>query len=625
MDEKLEIEPLELEPVESSLESEPLQLEALPEIQEPSIISELANAATGGAIGAGTGALLQSQVVAPAINKAAEKFGPYSSEQLNRIVNEYDQYKLTDPSASLKGVEDILRNVNVDANKLEEQAYKNLVNPITREQYQKAVIDQAQKFTKDVPTDTQAFQEQIARLQLQQPKIAETIVPGFEKYPEPEAFAKSDLEKKLAELDRLKQQAVKKLQTPLANQFPELEGKMITSGTSINESDLNKILNLYKKGDKLSGEEAYQLNRLLGDMGYDKASGMKNVAAATGKKALREEIAKNNPEASELFKAQSAKINELKDLEKAGYLKRDKSISKSNPEFVNVTEKNAQNIFKDLTSNKMQLSDDVKSRLEVLKKTLPEKQFKELELSMLKAIELDPKNALKIGGLDVALAGVDGLAAAGKVGFQGVKSAKGSIQAARLADLLSQFKGLTGKTLPGALGAVGATIGAASAANAGEISPQEASVLAPIEALNPTPLDTIEAYKAGKKEYEQSQSIPKAAVAAVKGSVQPLVDLGKVVPQIVDIAGQQRSETARDRMAKNFAAFDNIKNKKPFTLSLDEANNLLQQLETVKSPATETIKPIIKDLASGDPSAQGKADFLLQQDPRLRDKIEKLK
>lgn len=168
------------------------------------------------------------------------------------------------------------------------------------------------------------------------------------------------------------------------------------------------------------------------------------------------------------------------------------------------------------------------------------------------------------------------------------------------------------------------------------LSTPEAFGLATAEAVNPIPFTDVRGgYKAGKEEFKQTNSIPKAIAAGSKEFAKPLVEQYDQGQEITDRALEAErkayassgisNETAKERIAKTFSDFDNIQKKVPFKLSLEEANKLLQKLDTVKSPATESVKPIIRDLASGDPSAQGKADFLLQQDPRLKSAIEKMK
>jgi hypothetical protein len=625
-----------------------------------SALSTAASTGAGGAIGAGIGAGIQT-VAAKGIDTLAERMGPYSSEELRKITSNYDQFQSIVPENIMAKVEDKFRNINRIANQLEEEAYSNLTAPLTREEYRKAVIQSSLPFTKAVPTDTSEFSDVAASLmpkrsstdpmlaqkqaQMQQYATAKakqkvenlknaslgtmseeqllqefnaakaealanptdfTFVPDQQaidaQKAKQAALASQDL--KLAETE-----AISKLQTPLATEFPELTGKIYSSSAPVSEKDLVRLLDEYKYGDKLTGSEPYQLVRNVRELGFDKNSGVKNEAAKALQKELRNIVAEKNPEASQKLKEMSQKITELKDLEKAGYLKRDKSVSKASSDFVQLGERQAEKISKDLLPRKLNLTNDASERLAQLKKTLPSELYGELELSILKQVALDPKKEVKMSSIDAIMAALNPRAAAVGLGAKALKSPKGAIAAARLADTLSQFKGLAGKALPGALGAIGAGIGATTAAQAGEITPAEAAILGPAEAINPTPLDVIGAYSAGKKEFQESGSIPATAAAAAKGSVAPIVEASKLVPEIVEQAGTLKSLSARERMEQNLKAFKESKKQfKPMApaYSQEEVQSSLESFKASSDPAAKAyIAPLEKALNAPDERTRG--------------------
>lgn len=637
-----------------------------PTVSEPSALDEVSSAlataastGAGGAIGAGIGAGIQT-AAAKGIDKAS-LLGPYSQEQLDKITSNYDQFQSIDPEQTLAKVENRFQEVNRVANELEKEAYSNLTAPLTRDEYRKAVVQSSLPFTKAVPTDTPEFSDVAASLmpkrsstdpmlaqkqaQLQQyatlkakQKVENlknaslgtmseeqllqefnaakaealanptdfTFVPDQQaidaQKAKQAALASQDL--KLAETE-----AISKLQSPLAKEFPELTGKMYSSSAPVSENELVRLLEEYKYGDKLTGSEPYQLVRNIRELAFDKNSGVKNEAAKAVQKELRNLVAEKNPEASQKLQEMSQKITELKDLEKAGYLKRDKSVSKAKDEFVQLGEKQAERISKDLAPSKINLTDDAAQRLSQLKKTLPPELYGELELSVLKQAALDPKKQLKIGVIDTIMAAMNPVAAGIGLTTKAAKTPKGAIAAARLADTLSQFKGLAGKALPGALGAIGAGIGATTAAQAGEITPAEAAVLGPAEALNPTPLDVIGAYSAGKKEFQESGSIPATAAAAAKGSVAPIVEAFKLVPEIVEQAGTMKSLSARERMEQNLKAFKESKKQfKPMApaYSQEEVQSSLESFKASSDPAAKAyISSLEKALNAPDERTRG--------------------
>jgi hypothetical protein len=641
-------------------------------------LKSLAGGIVGATAGTALGAGIQSKAAA-GLNKVAESLGPYSPEQLATINESYDKFQTLVPEQTMAQVEDKFRSVNRIANEAEKQAYANLTEPLTRAEYQQTVIKAAQPFTKPVPTDTPEFAQTIEELlpkrqpidplleqrQSQLAQFAElkakekaaalqsanlgTLSPDqlgqevqavkAQTLANPEGFAfvpnqeAADLRnaaenaRQSMDIRNAEKGAIKKLQTPLAKEFPELSGKMISSTAPVNERDIRALLNEYKFGDKLSGDEAYQLVRQIRESAFKPNSEVRSEAAKAVQKELRDLVGSKNPEASAELQRMSKQIEELKGLEKAGYLKRDKSVSKNSGEFVQLGEKQAKQLAKDVTPNLFgagaTMTDDAAERLVTLKKTLSPELYKDLELSLLKEVALDPKRQLKIGAIDTVMAALSPASSAIGIGTKAVKTPKGAIAASRLADNLAQFKGLAGKALPGVLGAVGGLAGATMAAQAGEITPGEAAVLAPIEALNPTPLDAVGAYAAGKKEYQESGSIPATALAGAQGAVQPMIDLARITPQVVEELGTQKSISARERMEQNMEAFKAL--KKPFkptapSHSVEDIQATHDWFKASTDPVAQTYAGALEKAAnSQDERTRAAVMFGLEQQPAFRE------
>jgi hypothetical protein len=655
-----------------SLEPQASQTSLLDDIK--SAASTGAGASVGGAVGAGIGAGVQS-LAAKGILKGAEELGPYSPSQLSRIVSDYDQFQSLDPQQTMGKVEGQFKDINRYANDLERDAYSNLTEPLSREEYRKAVVKSSLPYTKPVPMDTPEFSdttvENLPKRKYVDPALAqkeaqlqqyatlkakekvnnlknaslgtmseEQLLQEFntakaDVLANPEGFAfvpdqkaidlknAADAARQSQDLKFAEKEALAKLQTPLAKEFPELTGKMYSSSAPVSENEVARLLQEYKYGDKLTGKEPYELVKNIRELAFDKNSGVKNQAAKAVQRELRDLVGQKNPEASQKLEEMSSKIQELRDLEKAGYLKRDKTVSKSSGDFVQVGEKQAQNLTKDLAPTKLNLTDDAVQRLAQLKQSLPTSLYQELELSVLKQAALDPRKQLKIGVIDTVMAGLNPVAAAIGIGTKAAKTPKGAIAAAKLADTLGSFSGKLGKVLPGALGAAGAAIGATTAAQAGEISPEEAAVLAPLETINPTPLDLIGAYSQGKNEYQKSGSIPSTAVEAAKASVAPMVDLATMAPQIAEQLGTQKSLSARERMEQNLNAFKQA--KKPFkpmapSYKPEEVQASLEAFKASSDPAAKSyIAPLEKALNAPDERTRGAIMFGLEQQPAFRE------
>jgi hypothetical protein len=155
-----------------------------------------------------------------------------------------------------------------------------------------------------------------------------------------------------------------------------------------------------------------------------------------------------------------------------------------------------------------------------------------------------------------------------------------------LLNTLGKVGEVTGKYLPGALGVGGAVLGAMSAANAGELSPEEATVAGALDAVNPTPTDVVQAAVEGKKAAKQAlaegaspyveeiadptsltgvrqgnEVMDKALLAGAKGLVSPIPNLAKAAVDTADSFGTSQSNEARNRMEQQMNALNSLKSQ----------------------------------------------------------------
>jgi hypothetical protein len=486
----------------------------------------------GTATGYGTGALAEK--TAGASQKLVEKFSPYTPSQLEYMANNYEDFKNIDPEQTLEKVRGQFIDKNRAANETLRSAYENLSTPVTRQDYQQAIVESAKPYLKDVPTTTPEFAAEVERFTPKMPEQDEIIIAQKRKQlkdfaelkakekavnmrmaslgtiPEeaiqaeyaktkaqimsqgetltPEGFVfQPDFEAASKQMDSLKtqkqladiaaqQRAIESFQTPLAQQFPQLEGKMFSSSAPVDDASVKKLLGMYKYGDLLSGEESYELDKNLRELGYTPGGEVKNDAAKAAAKSLRNTVGAKNPEASQKLQEMSKMITELTDLEKSGYLKRDKTVPKSSDEFIKFGEKQQSQVLKDLAPNLyksgVNISNDDADRLAILKKTLPPELYSELELASLKQAMSDPRKQLKLAPMDTILALYNPVAAAAGITTKGLKTAEGSLSAYRA---MKGLKNVASKSKP-VLATLGGLVGGPVGAFAGEVAAEATDV-----------------------------------------------------------------------------------------------------------------------------------------------------
>lgn len=591
--------------------------------------NKLSDTLTGAAVGAlpagvtyGTGATLE---------KAASKFGPYSSEQLETILSDYNRYKNIDPKETIESVQKAGQDFNQSINELEKQAYDALskeTKPFTYQDYRQRVIDQAKASGyAPVEKDTKGFQQLLNENELLKRNPIQSKLPE-----DIEVNPRNILtEDKLDLLRRAEAQTVEKMGQGIDEILPELKGYYKQGEKAASKESIQKALEVVTPGDTLTGSRVYETVRKLREI--------EDPFVEQLARSLRAEDV-TGP-ASDLFKKENEKISELSNLEKKGYISRGiGSKKRSDDKYVTLEEKNIKKIINDVksaTGKDKKISSSAAKNLEELYKILPEDLAKDLNLAVLKGVELDPKNALKLSmltkglGYSTFINPMSLIATGISAGYDATKSAKGSIQAARLG------KGLkaAAKPLAAALPLLGAGIAGAQAAekvSAGELSPAEGTALTAAEFVNPLPVDLVEGYAAGKKTLKETDSLPKAAGAAFQaGAVEPIKQAGEAISDL----GTQKSESARNLMQERQQRIDELlkrqeeskksnnlnKNPKSASLPVDRYEKLLAEVQQSRNPSVQSIQPILEQAASGDENAKARAEFLIQQDPALRNKL----
>jgi hypothetical protein len=492
------------------------ELDAAP---RDSALENALEATAGAAGGASVGYAVPkaAEVTGKVLAGAVKKVSPYTPEQLEKMYQEYDAFKNVDPEQTLEKVRGQFIDKNRAANETLRSAYENLSEPLSRQEYQKAIIESVTPHVKDVPRTTPEFkqlveentpkisepgdiliaqkQKQLAdfadlkakervaglknaslgtmseeALQSEYAKAKAQIMrnpEGFAFVPDLESAAKQleqiELQKALG-AKTAEQRAVEALQTPLAKDFPQLKGKMFSSSAPVDERSTQQMLNVYKYGDLATGKEAYEIDKNLRELAYTQGGEVKSDAAKGAAKSFRNAVGAKNPEASQKLEEMSRMISELTDLEKSGYLKRDKTVPKASDEFIKFGEKQQSQVLKDLAPNLyksgVSISNDDANRLAILKKELPEELYNELELASLKQAMADPRKQLKLSPADTILAMFNPVAAAVGISTKGAKTAEGSLAAYRAMRGLQKLASKAAKPAAIAGGVVGGPIGA---------------------------------------------------------------------------------------------------------------------------------------------------------------------
>jgi hypothetical protein len=517
-----------------------------------------------------------------ALTKTAAALGPFTEDQLNLVKQNREQFKTLDPQSSLSKMEESFRGINRNADELGKQAYANLEQGMSPQQWKQMIGETSTQFSRPVdltdPTivaQMEAEESAMARQFAQEAKskeqassiaqaqrnaakkaneaVEQARMANMGSLPEETANAirQSVMEQALAEKipavtpsedmlsefkslkerqAKIPQRMTESLQSPLAKEFPQLQGRVLTSAKP---SEFTRLQSMLPEGTTpFTGEELWQKNREILEEAYNpKGEVTKEVAKALGEKN-RAYIADTSPEASELFKKQSAELSRLKELQRQGLLSRKAGVSKHAAESVQVGENEAKKLFQEMLGGKLQLTDDVQQKIALLKETVDPRIFDELKLAAIKAAELDPSKAFNIKPFE-AIMGLGSMGASGGfttlpvAAYTGVKYAKTPAGALKVSDLVNTVSDmipqgvktgakLTGKILSEVippLGAgVGATMGMLEAKKEG-FNPWEAAAYSAFEAVNPIPVSGIEM----AKQYQKgTQAVSKANISDYK-------------------------------------------------------------------------------------------------------------
>jgi hypothetical protein len=646
---------------------------------QDSAIQNAIQAITGAGIGAGVGAAVP-QLGGMAMEKGGklgqklvESQSPFNPEQLSNIHENIDQFKDIVPQDTMEKVGGQFEKINRIANEKEREAYANMTEPVTRQEFEQTVSAAAKPFTKEVPTDTpefaaleqkftpeinrpdpikaqeaaqlEAFAEKQAQEKMAGVKAANMgMIPeeqllenyrktkqgllkskeGFAFVPDA-AAAKTALDKEVADVAAAgakgKQGAIEALQTPLAKRLPELKGRMFGSSEAVGDSDILKVLNQYKPGEKLVGEEPYQLVRKIRAMAYDRNDNLRisGDAAKAVQKQLRELVGEKNPEASELLGSMSNDIKQLESLEKSGYLKRDMDVSKNMDEFINFGEKQQQNVLKDIAPNlyssKVQISDDVAQRLMDLKKVLPEPLFKEMELAALKQAMKSPKHQLNLSGFELAFAAARPALASLNIGKKALESAEGSLAAFRGAKAMQKAgQALKRGTKVGAM--IGGVLGGPLGAMASELG-QEALDVEPSGATPDMPDYWLEKGVANPEEQ-----IQKARLSSFK---EGLPNQGQ--PQTPGPYDKPEVQANREKM---FQADKSPANKKNYVEKLDSTDDndiqgLINSFQGMGDKVSSEYSNVLSKVLEAPAGQKDAILFGLNQQPAFREILRKAK
>jgi hypothetical protein len=680
-------------PVETQSVNDWEDIPEIPYKKETTIPSEVKGTLVGSAIGASPGAT--AEILGTITEKIAKARSPYTPEQLQTLSENYQALKNIEPAETMKKVGGQFIEQNRAINELEEQAYSKLTQPISRQEYQKSVVESSLPFTKQVPENTIEFlktkEELTPKLQSFNPiemqeaqqlekfankKASEIInnkrTASFGTIPEEQLLQeysilkeqikqtkegfnfKPDLEKamktyrnQVEEEKSLKEEGrkstVRKFETPLAENYPELKGRMYSSAYQTAEKDVLNILNKYKPGDRLTGSEAYKVVRDIRQAIFDKDGNLKiekDIANAAVKN-IRNLVGEKNPEASQLFQEMSRKIQDLEKLEDVGYLKRNKDISEASPEFIEFGEKQQKKIVQDIAPNLyksgIDVSEDVTKRLSELKSALPDNLYKELELAVLKIAMEDPTKKATISNFDIALGMVAPKFVGSKYLGKLISSPKGSLQTFRLGRGLQKIA----KPLAGVGAVAGGVLGGPLGAFAGEVA-QEALDVEPSGALptevetedrrnapmpvNPQDLDRIKSTYWFEKGYTPEEQLQKARLASFK---QGLPEAPSEIPSRFE-APEVRQRKEQVLAIKKAGALAPTYVEAPLkqVLKADnpaEISSIAQSMQASPDRASQEYSRVLSQIVDAPASQKEAVLFGLNQQPAFRDLVRKLK
>jgi hypothetical protein len=609
------------------------------------------------------------------------QLGGTSPEQLKTIKQNFPEFKAIDPIAETNKLLATARGTNVGINKMYQEAEKLLTDKkITPDEYrslvEKAALEQNQygqpTFAKPISQSEIRKLETSTLVDLQKEALSkeEKLLNELAELKANEAIKKADFEYKITNatnqplpksieselksdvINRVKSnpqefgfkgvgeeilgdyktevdKRVSRLETPLAKEFPSLKG---TSVVPSEERAFQKILAMPSKAD-IPGNRLQEMLREFRDVGFTEQGQLSEKPAAAMSTKVREKISELSPEAGNLMEAENVELSKLEGLEKAGYVKREGAGLKTT---IEMTDAQRNNLIKDLSTSYDKASPtDVVENLEVLKKYLPEDQFKKLELAGLKLAEkrgggVDYINANKINAI-----------------LQSITKRSVSRAVATLPEAISSAlpKAVTstakflGKGAYKLLPAVGAGLGgiAAQAAEEG-LSPETSGALptevetedrrnAPIPA-NQQELDRIKSTYWFEKGYTPEEQLQKARLASFKEGLPAGGKIDEMPSAYEKPEIRQRKEQVMAAKKAGALAPTYVEAPKMQVLKADnpaEIASMAQALQLGQDKASQEYGRVLSQIIDAPAREKESILFGLNQQPAFRELVRKAK
>jgi len=608
------------------------------------------------------------------------QMGGTSPEQLKVIKENFPAFKNTDPIQEMNDLLAQARGTNTNINEMYQQAeklladkkitpdqYKNIVQnailerdeygqrtfakPISQSEINKAdtkvlndlrkeavikeqkMLDEFAKLKADEAIKTADFNYKITNATDQQlPRNIESEIRKntIDKIKtNPQEFGFKGLESEiLGDYDTRISKEIAALQTPLAKEFPSLQGKSIVPAE---ERAFQKILNMPSKAD-ISGNRLQEMLREFRDRGFTEQGQLSEKPAVATATQVRKKISELSPEAGRLMEAENVELSKLEALENAGYIKR---VGEGTKTTIDMPDSQINNMVKDLATSYDKASPtNVIENIEVLKKYLPENKFKKLQIAALKLAEK------KDGGIGYVNANIINQI------LQSITTRSVSRAVATLPEAVSNMLPKTtmvakviGKGALKALPAVGAGIGGIAAQAAEEaLSPETSGALptevetedrrnAPIP-VNPQEADRIKSTYWFEKGYTPEEQVQKARLASFR---QELPDQGRMDEMPSPYAKPEVKQYKEQVLAaKKAGALAPTYVEAPLkqVLKADspaEISSIAQSMQTMPDKASQEYSRVLSQIVDAPASQKEAVLFGLNQQPAFRELVRKLK
>jgi len=384
------------------------------------------------------------EVAEKGLEKIAQ-LGGTSPEQLKVIKQNFPEFKAIDPIAETNKLLATARGTNIGINQMYEEAgkllsdkkitpdeYKSLVEkaaleqnqygqptfakPISQSEISKTLQPAIESTGKIVESKQEKMLKEFADLKAKEAvakaseksfgilpesviaQITKTTKEQVLQNPQDFDFKGIPVQEILPIFEKEREKLISIEETPLAKIFPSLKG--VGRLDPSEEAAFTKILKIGSAD--IPGYELQEKLRQLRSRGFTEEGKLSEKPAAATSTQIRQKISELSPEAGKLMEAENVELSKLEGLEKAGYIKREGAGLKTT---IEMTDAQRNNLIKDLSTSYDKASPtDVVENLEVLKKYLPEDQFKKLELAGLKLAEkrggdIDYINANKINAI----------------------------------------------------------------------------------------------------------------------------------------------------------------------------------------------------------------------------------